>query len=167
MLNLNFWNLLFTIINMIVLYLLLKKFFIGPVTAIMEKREAIINSQLECAKSTEADALELKRKWDEEMSNVQAKSSTIVEEAKDNAKQEYDKIVGQAEEQADKIIKDAQKTMELEREKTLREVQTEIANLAMTAAAKILIDGSNEKINESIYDQFLIKAGDFSDTNNG
>lgn len=167
MLNLNFWNLVFTVINIIVLYLLLKKFLIHPVTVIMEKRESLIKNQLENARSTEAEAFELKEQWDEEMRVAHEKSSEIVEKAKKTAKHEYDKIVEQADTQAGKILEDAQKTIALEREKTLRDVQSEIADLAMAAATKIITSSSNEKINQSIYDQFLAKAGDSSDTNNG
>lgn len=166
MLNLNFWNLLFTVINVIVLYLLLNKFLIGPVTAIMEKREAMIKNQLEHAKSTEDEAMELKKQWNEEMKQVHEKSSEIVENAKKTAKNEYDKIVGQADEQAGKIIEDAHKKIELEREKTLHDVQTEIADLAMAAATKIITERSNEQMNQSMYDQFLAKAGDSNDANN-
>ena len=35
------WNVVFTIINLIVLYLGLRKFLIGPVTNVMEQRKQI------------------------------------------------------------------------------------------------------------------------------
>ena len=35
-------NLVFTIINLLVLYLLIKKLLFGPVVAVMEKRKAMI-----------------------------------------------------------------------------------------------------------------------------
>lgn len=167
MLNLSFWNLLFTVINVIVLYLLLNKFLIGPVTAIMEKREAMIKNQLEHAKSTEDEALALKEQWNEEMKLVHEKSSEILENAKKTAKDEYNKIVGQADEEAEKIIENAHKKVELEREKTLQDVQTEIAELAMAAATKIITERSDEQMNQSMYDQFLAKAGESNDANNG
>lgn len=46
------WNMVITIVNLIVLCLLLKKFLIGPVTAIMEQRAALIEQQLADAKTT-------------------------------------------------------------------------------------------------------------------
>ena len=167
MLNLSFWNLLFTVINVIVLYLLLNKFLIGPVTAIMEKRETMIKNQLDHAKNTEDEAVALKEQWDEEMKQVHGKSSEILENAKKTAKNEYDKILKEADKEAEKIMKDAHKKIELEREKTLHDVQTEIADLAMAAATKIIAEHSNEQMNQSMYDQFLAKAGESHDTNNG
>lgn len=38
-------NLVFTIINLIVLYLLMKKFLFGPIIGVMEKRKAMIDEQ--------------------------------------------------------------------------------------------------------------------------
>ena len=46
-------NLVWTIINVIILYLLLKKFLIKPVTAIMDKREQMVKQGLESARAQE------------------------------------------------------------------------------------------------------------------
>ena len=57
------WNVLFTIINLIVLYLLLKKFLIGPVTGIMQKRKEMIEGQLADADDKKKQAGELKQQY--------------------------------------------------------------------------------------------------------
>ena len=49
-------NLVFTIINLIVLYLLMKKFLFGPIIAVMEKRKAMIDEQFASAEKTTAEA---------------------------------------------------------------------------------------------------------------
>ena len=41
MLNLN-WNIIWTFVNLIILYILLRKFLFGPITAMMEKHEGEI-----------------------------------------------------------------------------------------------------------------------------
>ena len=40
----------------------------------------------------------------------------------------------------------------------------QIAGLAMEAAKKLLSDGSSDKGNHMLYDEFLAKAGDANDT---
>ena len=40
------WNVVFTIINLIVLYLGLRKLLIGPVTNVMEQRKQMIEAQI-------------------------------------------------------------------------------------------------------------------------
>ena len=64
-----------------------------------------------------------------------------------------------------KIISDAEKTIRIEREKALREMQSEIAGLAMIAATKVVSNNSSNNINQSLYNDFLKKAGDSNDTN--
>ena len=46
-------NLVFTIINLIVLYLLMKKFLFGPILNVMEQRKNMIDQQFASAKDTE------------------------------------------------------------------------------------------------------------------
>ena len=56
------WDLVWTIINLIVLYLLMKKFLIGPVMGIMEKRKALIADQLDHAKVTNEQPEQMQNK---------------------------------------------------------------------------------------------------------
>ena len=50
------WNVVFTIINLIVLYLGLRKFLIGPVTNVMEQRKQMIEGQIADANNLKAEA---------------------------------------------------------------------------------------------------------------
>ena len=101
-------NLVWTIINVIILYLLLKKFLIKPVTAIMDKREQMVKQGLEGARAQES-------------------------RAKD-------------------------------REKAMKEMQSEVAGLALTAVSRILQEGTDPQSDGALYEQFLKKAGEANDT---
>lgn len=158
------WNVLFTIINLIVLYLLLKKFLIGPVTGIMQKRKEMIEGQLADADDKRKQAGELKQQYEDMLKGAHEESVKILEEARKNAQKKYDSKVKSADDQADKIIENAQKTIELEREKTVQDLQSQIADLALVAAGKVIGEKSTEESNQSLYDQFLAKAGDSDDT---
>ena len=46
------WNVLFTIINLLILYFGLRKFLIKPVTNVMEQRRQMIEGQMADAKKT-------------------------------------------------------------------------------------------------------------------
>ena len=158
------WNVVFTIINLIVLYLLLKKFLIGPVTGIMQKRKEMIDGQLADADNRRKQAGELKQQYEDMLKGAHEESTKILEEARKSAQKEYDSKVKSADAQADKIIENAQKTIELEREKTMQDLQAQIADLALVAAGKVIGEKSTEKNDQSLYDQFLAKAGDSDDT---
>ena len=59
---------------------------------------------------------------------------------------------------------DAHKAVELDREKTVQDLQSEIAGLAVAAAEKVLGESGTKESNQLMYDQFLAKAGGVNDT---
>lgn len=159
----DFWNILFTIINLVVLYLLMKKFLFKPVMEIMEKRENMIKEQLQRAQESESSANELKAQWEEKIKTADDESERIIQQSREKAKNEYVRIVDDADKEATKIIVEARKNIETEKENTLNSVQSEIADLAMTAARKIVEESKNAKADNNIYNDFLAKAGDVND----
>ena len=58
-------NLVFTIINLIVLYLLMKKVLFGPILNVMEQRKNMVDQQFASAKDTEEQGYELKGKYED------------------------------------------------------------------------------------------------------
>ena len=79
-------NVVFTIINLIVLYLLMKKFLFGPILNVMEQRKNMIDQQFASAKDTEEQAYELKGKYEDALKSAKDESMRIVNAAKDEAK---------------------------------------------------------------------------------
>lgn len=161
MLNLG-WSLVWTIINLIVLYLLLKKFLIGPILGIMEKRKVLIAQQIEDARSTEAAANELKSRYEEALDGAKRTSASIIEEAKADARILNEQAVREANEQAARILENARNTAEQEKENALGKAKSEIAGLALEAARKMLAGGSSQG-NQMLYDTFLAETGDADD----
>lgn len=162
MLKIDFWNIVFTVINLLVLYLAMKKFLIGPITGIMEKRKELIESQLAHAAETEQAVLQLKSDYEKDLGNAKEESVRIVDKARSDAKAEYDRIVKDADAKASDIIAKANKTVEMQKQKTLQEMENEITGLALAAAAKIMNDKQDN--DTALYNKFLAKAGDANDT---
>ena len=158
------WSLVWTIINLIVLYLLMKKFLIGPVLGIMEKRKACIAKEMEEARVSREKAEELKLQYEKSLAMAKEESSQILENAKTDARQVRESIVKNANDEAAKIIEAAQNTARQEQENAMQGAKKEIAQLAMQAAKKLLLEKSDENSNDMLYDKFLAKAGDADDT---
>mgnify|MGYP005755345907 CR=1 FL=1 len=156
-------NLLFEIINLLVFYLLMKKFLFGPVLGIMEKRKSMIDGQLKHAKTTEQNALSLKEQYEQTMQNAESESEEIRRKAREDAKEEYNRILEDADKKADKLMENAQKKIELERAKTLQDVQSQITGLAMAATVKIVGEHGKEG-SKNLYGQFLKKAGESNES---
>ena len=144
-------NLVYTIINLIVLFLLLRHFLIKPVSDIMEKRRQMIADGLQSAQDAQNDAQKMKQEYEDALKGAKLESATIVEKARSEAKTEYDRIVSEAGSKAGDLLEAAKENV---REKTMKDLQTQIAGLAMASAEKIV--GDKE---QNIYDQFLGEVG--------
>ena len=157
-------SLLWTIINLVVFYLLLKKFLFKPVMGIMEKREQMIADGLKNASDRQEEAEALKKEYESALSGAKEESVKIVENARVEAKRQSDEILADADRRADATIERARKTIETERKQALDGVETQIAGLAMMAAGKVLGKADAAEQNKLMYEQFLAKTGGCNDT---
>ena len=153
-------NLVWTIINLVVLYLLLRHFLIGPVMNIMEQRKQMIDDGFKNAEAAQADANRLKQEYETALRGAKQESVQLIEDARKSAKVEYDRIVSEAGEKADTMIESAKENVRIEREQTMKELKSQIAGLAAASAAKIISGNADEKESRDLYDQFLKEAGE-------
>ena len=137
MLRLDF-NLVLEMINLVVLFLILRKFLFRPVMNIMEKRKAMIAEGLKNADEQQEAARELKKQYEDALSGAKDESLRMIEQAKLDARTEYDRILKEADAQAGKLLVTARETIDLEREQTLRDMKSQVAGLAMEAAKKLV-----------------------------
>ncbi|MGI6069530.1 MAG: F0F1 ATP synthase subunit B [Blautia sp.] len=163
MLNIG-WSLVFNIINLIVLYLAMKKFLIGPVTRIMEQRRQMIEGGLANAREKEKEAGALKEQYEAALGSAKEESRQILEESRKTAKEEEERILREANEKARDLMEKNQKNLELQKEQMLGEMQSQVAQLAIAAAGKVLGAKAGAEQDLHLYDQFLSKAGDAYDT---
>ena len=159
MLRIDF-NLVLTIINLIVLYLILRKFLFRPVMDIMEKREKMIADGIGHANEEQDKAHALKKQYEDALNGAKEESTKMIEQAKLDAKQEYNQILNEANEKADKDMKTARESLE----QAFDDMKAQVAGLAMDAAKKILLENADNISGVDAYDQFLKDAGDSHDS---
>ena len=150
-------------INLVVLYLILRKFLFRPLMNIMEQRRTMIADGLQHAEDTKKEAYALKSQYESALGGAKEESTRIIGQAKKDAKAEYDRILDEADQAAGKLMRDARETIDLEKEKTLRDMQSEVAALAVSAAKKMVKQQYGADADQAAYDQFLKEAGDAHD----
>ena len=164
MLSVNFSNLLFTVLNLLILLVLLKKFLYKPVLNVIAKRNQLIDDQFRQAGETQAKADALKEQYEDYLSNAMEQKEQIVKEARVQAQKESERILAETDRKAKQMIEEARKVSAEEKEKAMKDAESEIAKLAVLAAAKIVSEAvtgaSAEKSDNAIYNEFLKKAGE-------
>lgn len=158
-------NLLFAIINIIVLFLLLRKFLIKPVRNIMEKRDEMIRSGLENARKSQSDAELMKQEYEEKLKNAGDISAGIISDAKKEAEARSKNILEEANAKADNILNSARENAETAKIKAVSEAKEQIADLAAEMARKLVTTSKDSNFDSGEYDRFIRETGDDNDGN--
>ena len=153
-------NFLWTIINLILFFVLMRFLLFKPIKKILTQRQEMIDNQFKDAENAREQADSLKSLYEAELAGVEDVKKQIITDARADAKTEYDKIVNRAQSDADRIKSDARKAAEAETEKARLSVKEGIAQLAMETAAKVVGEKSSAEIDSSIYDKFLNESSD-------
>ncbi len=154
------WNMLFTLINLIIFFVLIRLFLVKPICRVLDRRQAKIDADRKEAADANAKANELKAQYEEKIQVADQDANEIIETAKSDAKADYDKIIVKAQQDAKGIKEEAKKQADLDAEKRKREAREEIASLAMETAQKVLGNSVTVKSDSEIYDEFLSEAGE-------
>ena len=158
MLALN-WNIIWTFVNILVIYLFLKRFLFKPVTEMMEKRAQTIEDSLQDAEDTKLEAVKLKDEYQAELSQADEEAAKIINEARERAASEYNRKIKETREEAARIMQEASKSIELERKQSIQNAQAEIAGIAMLAASKIINKNMDDNTNKQFLGEFLKEVG--------
>ena len=158
-------NLLFAIINIIVLFLLLRKFLIKPIRNIMEKRDEMIRSGLENARKSQSDAELMKQEYEEKLKNAGDISAGIISDAKKEAEARSKNILDEANAKADNILSSARENAETAKIKAVSEAKEQIADLAAEMARKLVTTSKDSNFDSGEYDRFIRETGDDNDGN--
>ena len=103
------WNILFTLINLVIFYLLMKRFLFKPILKVMNERKEMINNQMQQAEDAKNEAFDLKTQYEDKLRSADEESSKIINEAKQAAKTEYGRILDKAGEDAEKMKENARR----------------------------------------------------------
>lgn len=159
MISINVTNIIFNMINIIVLFVFFRLFLFRPVNNIIERRKKVILDSIQEADEKKAEAYQLKADYEADLKQAGNQAGNIMKEARERAEIEYNKILQEAKVEADKIMEEANRLIELERKKSMESAQAEIAGIAMLAAAKVIGKNVDDNTNKEFLEDFLKEVG--------
>ncbi|MBQ4617270.1 MAG: F0F1 ATP synthase subunit B [Clostridia bacterium] len=161
--SVNIWHIVISLANLVLLFLLVKKFLYKPVLKVMEARRREIQEGYDAADAAQAEADANKAHWDEKMLSAQEKADAMIQDAADTAKLRSNKILADAKDRADSIVAEAQTQAALERKNAEAGIRREIAVVSTEIAEKMLEREINDDDHRQLIDSFLEKIGDAND----
>ena len=143
-----------TVLNLLILYVILRKLLFGRVNKVLDDRAALIQQTLDEAKGEKRKADELKQEYEDRLAQARSEANGILAQAKTRGEKEYQAILAQAQEDATRTRAQA------ERDEMLRTARREVAQLAMEAASKVTRKALDSDSDRAILDDFLAEAGE-------
>lgn len=90
------WEIITQLINLLLLFLLLKHFLFKPVQNILNARQAEIDKSYADAETAQTRAEELRDEYEKRISDAKAEAADIAKAASRKAQAHYDEVVGTA-----------------------------------------------------------------------
>lgn len=153
-------TIVFTIINLLVLYFFFRKFLFGKVNAVLEQREQLIQTQIAEAEAHNAQAQALQKEYEDKLAGARAEAADLVASAKTRADAAYAARLAEAEADAKQAAAEAEHRIAAEREEMLRAARGEVAKLAVMAASEVAGQRLDTDADRALAEQFLAKVGE-------
>ena len=153
--SVNIWNVLISLVNLLILTWIVKKFLFKPVMKIINTRREAIDADYAQAKAAREQAEENRLNYEAAMSAARQTSDQIIAEATRTAEYRSNEIVAAARDKATDIRRQAEADAELERKKAEDDMKHEIAAVSARLTGKLLEREINEEDHRALIDSFL------------
>lgn len=150
-----FSNFFITIINLLVLFFILKKLLFKPVTNFIDDRNGKIEEAINSANSLKEEVENMKQEYEDKLKGAGEEGKKIVEEYRDRASVEYTSAIDTAKRDAQKIIEDARREIDVEKDKAIAELKQEVGNLVVTASEKVIKKNMDTETNRKLISEFI------------
>jgi F-type H+-transporting ATPase subunit b len=154
------WDLgLWTVVVFVLLLLVLRKLAWKPMLEGLHRREATIREAREDAQRARDEAERIRAELQKQMSGAEDKVRQILEEARHNAQQTTENMIGQARAEIQSERERLQREIGMARDQALQQIWNQTANLATQISAKLLRRQLTPDDNRRLVDEALAEIG--------
>jgi F-type H+-transporting ATPase subunit b len=154
---------LITLINIGILFFVLRAVLFKPVTKFMADRTKRIEDNITQAERDKLQAKQLLEQYKRQLKNAEAEGEAIIKAARETARQETDRIAAEAGAAAEAAAAAGRKQMETEQKAAMVLFRAEAAALVVGAAGRLLgreINGEDHRRQAEIFLRDLARAGE-------
>ena len=153
-------TLIANICNLFIQMLIIKKFFLDKIVAVLDQRRSAADKEITDAEKAKQEAMEIKKTYEDNMLQANAKANEILTTAQKTAAERSDKIIGEAQQAAAQIKSKASADIAQEKKKAINDAKNEISGLAMAIAGKVVEKELGDSDQSQLIDRFINELGD-------
>ncbi len=142
-------------ISFAALYLLIRYVLLPPVQRVMNDRAATIQADRDAADAAKAQVASASSELDDQLADVRAEATAIIDEARAEAEAERQRLVARADREVSAMKEIAETEITREREEAMASLRPQVADLAVGAASKVMNRPINADAARPVIDRFL------------
>jgi len=150
-------DIIISLINIVVLFILLRLILWKHVIRFLAEREGRVKGEMDDAEKRRLEAEALHSEYDKKIENIEDRDRDLMLESKTKANKESERILKETRDKARIIINDAEARIAEEKEQALEDLQVEVAQLATEMASRILEREISQEDNAHVVDSFFAR----------
>ena len=136
--SVNIWSILVSLANLLIMFLILKRFLFKPVQKMLAARKQQVDQIYQDAKENRDSAINMKQEYEARLATAREEADGLVRNAVQTAQRKGDAIVAEANNQASHLKQKAEQEIAQEKKQMLQDVRGEISDIAVSIASKVV-----------------------------
>ena len=155
MLDIDPGMILWTWITFGIVLALLSKLALKPILTAIENREHSIRDDIEKAQQQRDEAEALITQHKEKMAAAEAEAQALLKESRKLADKAREELLEKTRLESGKLLEKAKEEIEQQKESALASLRTEVADLAVGAAEKIILQNLDKDKQKAVVDEYI------------
>lgn len=158
--SVNIWSILVSLANLLIMFLILKRFLFKPVQKMMAARKQQVDQIYQDAKENRNSAINMKQEYEARLATAREEADGLVRNAVQTAQRKGDAIVAEANSQASHLKQKAEQEIAQEKKQMLQDVRGEISDIAVSIASKVVEREVKKQDYDAFVDEFIKNVGE-------
>ena len=155
----NPFTMVFAWINLLILYLFLKKLLFVPVKNMIDSRQKEIDDMYSDAESSKENAEAMKQEYEQKLATATEESEEILKKAIRRAQLREEEILREADGKAKRVLERAEEQIELEKKQAINDVKNQVSDMAIDIASLVIERDVDKSEHEKMIDDFISNMG--------
>jgi F-type H+-transporting ATPase subunit b len=152
-------ELVVSLVSFAVLFVILWKFALPPITKMLDDRADKIKDSLEKAEQTRVDAERLLEEYKEQLAEARQEANRVIEQGRKVAETMKDEIVAKANEEREALLVRAREEIQGEKRTAMAELQAQVADLSVAVAGRIIGTSLSTADHKALIEKYVAEVG--------
>ena len=157
----NPFTMIFAWINLLILYIFLKKLLFKPVKNMIDSRQKEIDDMYSDANNAKENAEAMRVEYEEKLEKANQESEDILKKAVRRAQLREEEILREADVKAQRVLERAEEQVELEKRRAINEVKDEVSEMAIGIASAVIERDISPEEHSNMIDEFIKNMGNW------